>query len=143
MPSGLWLRKEVSILADAYDRLTPLDSVSANAWLFDNRPELPNPLPALSTPFEDQDNQIYEAQRDAILAIYAQGGVVSMARLAEETVVPLTVGHAVSRAFELDLAISLASPHIGAEAPKLRDFARGGNSRLVLSVGLGASRTCT
>ena len=126
-PDAKWAMaaEEVSILADAYDRLTPLDSVSANAWLFDNRPELPNPLPALSTPFEDQDNQIYEAQRDAILAIYAQGGVVSMARLAEETVVPLTVGHAVSRAFELDLAISLASPHIGAEAPKLRDFAHG------------------
>ena len=126
-PDAAWAMaaEEVSILADAYDRLTPLDSVSANAWLFDNRPKLPNPLPALSTPFEDQDNQIYEAQRDAILAIYAQGGVVSIARLAEETVVPLTVGHAVSRAFELDLAISLASPHIGAENPKLRDFAHG------------------
>ena len=35
------------------------------------------------------------------------------------------MGHAVSRAFELDAAISLASPHIGAENPKLRDFAHG------------------
>ena len=117
--------EEVSILADAYDRLTPLDAVLANAWLFDNRRELPNPLPALSTPLEDQDNQIYEAQRDAIHAVYAQDGVVSIARLAEETAVPLTVGHAVSSALEPDSAISLALPHIGTEAPKLRDFAHG------------------
>ena len=117
--------EEVSILADAYDRLTPLDSVSAHAWLFDDRPELPNPLPALSTPLEDQDNQLYEAQRDAIRAVYAQGGVVSIARMAEEAALSLTVGHAVSRALESDSAISLALPHIGAEAPKLRDFAHG------------------
>ena len=126
-PDAEWAMaaEEVSILADAYDRLTPLDSVSAHAWLFDDRPELPNPLPALSTPLEDQDNQLYEAQRDAIRAVYAQGGVVSIARMAEEAALSLTVGHAISGALELDSAISLALPHIGAEAPKLRDFAHG------------------
>ena len=126
-PDAEWAMaaEEVSILADAYDRLAPLDSVSAHAWLFDDRPELPNPLPALSTPLEDQDNQLYEAQRDAIRAVYAQGGVVSIARMAEEAALSLTVGHAVSGALELDSAISLALPHIGAEAPKLRDFAHG------------------
>ena len=126
-PDAEWAMaaEEVSSLADAYARLTPLDPVSAHAWLFDGRRELPNPLPALSTPLEDQDNQIYEAQRDAIHAVYAQGGEVSIARLAEEAVVPLTVGYAVSSALEQDSAISLALPHIGAEDPKLRDFAHG------------------
>ena len=126
-PDAQWAMPadEVSILADAYDQLTPLDSVLANVWLFDNRPELPNPLPALSTPWEDQDNQIYEAQRDAIHAVYAQGGVGSITRLAEETAMPLMVGHTVSSALEPDSAISLALPHIGAEAPKLRNFAHG------------------
>ena len=117
--------EEVSVLADAYSRLTPLDPVSAHAWLFDGRPKLPNPLPALSTPLEDRDNQLYEAQWDAVHAIHAQGGEVSIVRLAEEAALPLTVGHAVSRVFELDVAISLALPHIGAENSKLRDFAHG------------------
>ena len=126
-PDAEWAMaaEEVSILADAYARLTPLDPVSAHAWLFDGRRELPNPLPALSTPLEDQDNQIYEAQRDAIHAVYARGGEVSIARLAEEAVVPLTVGYAVSNALEQDSAISLALPNIGAEDPKLREFAHG------------------
>ena len=126
-PDAEWsmAAEEVSILADAYARLTPLDSVSAHAWLFDDRPELPNPLPALSTPLEDQDNQLYEAQRDAIRAVYAQGGIVLIARMAEEATLPLTVGHAVFRALESDSAVSLALPHIGAEALKLRDFAHG------------------
>ena len=126
-PDAEWAMavEEASILADAYTRLTPPDAVSAHAWLFDNRPELPNPLPDLSTPLEDQDNQLYEAQRDAIRAVYAQGGVVSIARVAEEAALSLTVGHAVSRALESDVAISLALPYIGAEAPKLRDFAHG------------------
>ena len=126
-PDAEWAMaaEEVSILADAYGRLTPLDPVSAHAWLFDGRPKLPNPLPALSTPLEDKDNQLYEAQRDAVHAIHAHGGEISIARLAEEAALPLTLGHAVSRAFELDVAISLASPHMGAENPKLRDFAHG------------------
>ena len=126
-PDAEWAMaaEEVSILADAYARLTPLDAVSAHAWLFDNRPELPNPLPALSTPLEDQDNQLYEAQWDAIRAVYAQGGVVSIVRMAEEATLSLTVGYAVSRALESDAAISLALPHIGGEFPKLRDFAHG------------------
>ena len=115
---------EASILAEAYARLTPPDAVSAHAWLFDNRPELPNPLPALSTP-QDQDNQLHEAQWDAIRDVYAQGGGISIVHLAEEAALSLTVGHAVSRALEPDAAISLALPHIGAEAPKLRDFAHG------------------
>ena len=38
---------------------------------------------------------------------------------------PRTAGNAVSRALDSDLAISLALPHIGVEAPKLRDFAHG------------------
>ena len=126
-PDAEWAMaaEEVSILAAAYARLTPLDAVSAHSWLFDNRPELPNPLPALSTPPEDQDNQLYEAQWDAIRAVYAQGGVVSIARMAEEATLSLTVGYAVSRALESDAAISLALPHIGGESPKLRDFAHG------------------
>ena len=126
-PDAEWAMaaEEVSILADAYGRLTPLDPVSVHAWLFDRRPELPNPLPPLSTPLEDRDNQLREAQQDAIRAVYAQGAEASIARLAEEAALPLIVGHAVSRAFELDVAISLASPHIGAENPKLRDFATG------------------
>ena len=126
-PDAEWAMapEESSILADAYARLTPLDAVSAHAWLFDGRPELPNPLPALSTPLEEQDNQIYEARRDTVHAVFAQGGVVSIERLAEEAEVPLTVGYAVSNALEQDSAISLALPHVDAEAPKLRDFAHG------------------
>lgn len=126
-PDAEWAMaaEEVSILADAYGRLTPPDPVSAHAWLFDGRPKLPNPLPALSTPLEDKDNQLHEAQLDAVHAIHAQGGEVSIARLAEKATIPLAVGHAVSRAFELDVAISLALPHIGAESPKLRDLAHG------------------
>ena len=126
-PDAAWAmaEEEVSTLADAYARLTPLDAVSAHAWLFEGRPELPNPLPALSTPLEEQDNQIFEAQRDAVRAVFAQGGVVSIERLAEEAGVALTVGYAVSNALEQESAISLALPHVGAEAPKLRDFAHG------------------
>ena len=45
--------------------------------------------------------------------------------MAEEAALSLTVGHAVSRALESDSAISLAFPYIGAEAPKLREFAYG------------------
>ena len=126
-PDAEWAMsaEEVSILADSYARLTPLDLVSAHAWLFDRRPELPSPLPPLFTPLEDQDNQIYEAQRDAVHAVHAQGGEISIVRLAEEAAVPLTVGYAVSRALDSDVAISLALPNIGAEDPKLRDFAHG------------------
>ena len=85
-PDAEWAMaaEEASILAEAYGRLTPLDPVSAHAWLFDGRPRLPNPLPALSRSLEDKDNQLYEAQRDAVHAIHAQGGEVSIARLAEE-----------------------------------------------------------
>ena len=126
-PDAEWAMavEEISILSDAYARLTPLDAVSAHAWLFDGRPELPNPLPALSTPLEEQDNQIYEVQRDAVHAVFTQGGVASIERLAKEAVVPLTVGYAVSNALEQESAISLALPHVGAEAPKRRDFAHG------------------
>ena len=126
-PDAKWAMaaEEVSILADTYARLTPLDAVLAHAWLFDHWPKLPNPLPALSTPREARQDQIYEAQRDAIHAVYAQGGEALIARLAEEATLPFMVGHAVSGAFELDVAISLALPHIGAENPKLRDFAHG------------------
>ena len=127
--------EDVSIIADAYGRLTPLDPVSAHAWLFDSRPKLPNPLPALSTPLEDKDNQLYEAQRDAVHTIHAQGGEVSLARLAGEAEVPLTVGYAVSRALEQDSAISLALPHLGAENPKLRDFAHGVMAALSFRLG--------
>ena len=143
MRSGLWLRKRCQYLLTLTTRLTPLDAVSAHAWLFDNRPELPNPLPALSTPPEDQDNQLYEAQWDAIRAVYAQGGVVSIARMAEEATLSLTVGYAVSRALESDAAISLALPHIGGESPQVKRLRPRGNGRFLLSVRLGASRTCT
>ena len=116
-PDAEWAMavEEVSILSDAYARLTPLDAVLAHAWLFVGRPELPNPLPAVSTPLEEQDNQLYEAQRNAVHAVFAQGGVVSIERLAEEAEVPLTVGYAVSNALEQDSAISLALPRVGAE----------------------------
>ena len=126
-PDAEWAMatEEVSILADAYARLTPLDEIAAHSWLFDHWPGLPNPLPSLSVSVEDQENQIREVQEDAIHAVYGQGGEASIARLAEEAVVPLTVGYAVSNALEPDAAISLALPHTGAEAPKLRDFAHG------------------
>ena len=50
---------------------------------------------------------------------------------------PFAVGYAVSRTFELDVAISLASPHIGAENPKLREFAHGVMSALSFRLGWG------
>ena len=127
-PDAKWAMAadEVSILADAYDQLTPSDVVAAHAWLFDQWPELPNPLPALSTSVEDQESQLlYEAQDDAIRAVYAQGGEVSIAHLAEEATLPSTVGNAVSRAFDSELAISLALPYIGSQDPHLRAFAHG------------------
>ena len=126
-PDAEWAMaaEEVALLAEAYARLAPSDVVRSHSWLFDHWPELPNPLPSHSPSIEDQENQIYEARRDAIHAVYAQGGAVSIARLAEEAAVPLTVGHAVSSALEPDSAISLALPHIGVENPKLRDFAHG------------------
>ena len=117
--------EEVSILADAYARLTPSDVVAAHAWLFDHWPELPNPLPDLSASVEDQENQIYEAQQDAIHAVNVQSGEVSIVRLAEEAALPHTVGNAVSRALDSDLAISLALPHIGSPMPQIGAFAHG------------------
>ena len=74
-PDAEWAMapEEVALLADTYARLTPSDVVVAHAWLFDNRIRLPNPLPALSNSLEDRDNQIYEAQENAIRAVYAPG----------------------------------------------------------------------
>ena len=116
---------EAAILADAYARLAPSDVVAAHAWLFDHWPELPNPLPSHSPSMEDQENQIYEAQEDAIRVVYARGGEASIERLAEEATLPRAVGNAAASAFDSDLAVSLALPHIGVENPKLRDFAHG------------------
>ena len=126
-PDAKWAMsvEELSILADAYQRLTPSDAVAAHAWLFDHWPRLPNPLPALSTSVEDRESRIFKDQDDAIRAVYAQGGEVSIACLWEEATLPHSVGNAVSRALGLDLAMSLALPHIGAEAPKPRAFAHG------------------
>ena len=136
-PDAKWAmaEDEVSTLADAYALLTPADAVAAHAWLFDHWPRLPSPLPALSTPLEDQNSQLHEVQLDAIRAVYAQGGAVSIARMAEEAPLSLVMGDAVSRALEADSAISLAFPHIGAEAPKLRDFAHGVLAALYFSSG--------
>ena len=116
---------EVALLADAYARLAPSDVVAAHAWLFDHWPELPNPLPSHSPSTEHQENQIYEAQKDAVRVVYARSGEASIERLAEEATLPRAVGNAAASAFDSDLAVSLALPHIGVENPKLRDFAHG------------------
>ena len=135
--------EEVSILADAYARLTPSDVVAAHAWLFDHWPELPNPLPDLSTSVEDQENQIYEAQQDAIHAVNVQSGEVSIVRLAEEArAAPYGRQCGLPR-FGLGLGyiIGLAAYRRRAsEAARLRAW---NNGPLVLYVGLGVSRNCT
>ena len=126
-PDAEWamVADEVALLANAYARLAPPDVVRSHSWLFDHWPELPNPLPSHPPSMEDQENQIFEAQEDAIRAVYARGGEASIARLAEEAKLPRAVGNAAARSFDSGLAVSLALPHIGVEAPKLRDFAHG------------------
>ena len=125
-PEAKWAmtEEETSALFEAYERLIPLDPVLANSWLFCERPAFPNPAPAESTTWEEEQQRADEAQREAVREIYSHGGEPSIIRLAELASNPGTVGRAVSRALETDLAVSLAIPHVGSTNSELRDFAK-------------------
>ena len=126
-PEAPWAMdmEETTTLFKVYDRLSPEDPVIVNSWLFYERPAFPDPAPAGSISWQEEQKRADEAQREAVRLIYCTGGDPSIIRLAEMARIPSTVGRAVARALEIDLSISLVLPHVGSSNLELRDFARG------------------
>ena len=117
--------EEVATLARIYEELTPSDTISANSWLFDGWVELPDPS---GQKLDSQDSmtteeQLNAAQREAVLAVYESGGTEAVLQLVEAAANPSDVGISVGSTLGQDLAISLASSHIGSKSEGLRQFA--------------------
>ena len=119
--------EEVSVLAQVYDSLTPSDPVWANSWLFDGWVDLPNPVPTcgdISDPDSmDSSEQLKAYQQEAVGLVYKSGGIALMVRLVEAARNPGDVGIAMAQTVDAELALSLASAHIGSTSVKLREFA--------------------
>ena len=73
----------------------------------------------------DTREQLNAARQEAVRAVYEAGGTESVLQLVEAAANPGDVGVAAALTMGADLAISLASPHIGSTSEKLRQFAHG------------------
>ena len=129
--------EEVATLARIYEKLTPSDTISANIWLFAGWVELPNPT---GQELDSKDSmatreQLNAAQQEAVLLVYESGGTDAVLRLVEAVANPSDVGFVVGSSMGQDLAISLASSHIGSTSEGLRQFAHAIASTLFHSVG--------
>ena len=128
-PDANWAMtvEEVTTLARIYEELTPSNAISANSWLFDGWPDLPNPTgqePGIQDSMDTRE-QLNAARQEAVRAVYEAGGTESVLQLVEAAANPSDVGVAVALTMGADLLISLASPHIGSTSEKLRQFAHG------------------
>ena len=119
--------KEVSLLAQVYDSLTPADPVWANSWLFDGWVDLPDPVATSEELADlgsmDKSEQLKAAQQDAVGVVYESGGTSSIIHLAEAARNPGDVGVAIAQTMDAEWSLSLASAHIGSKTDKLREFA--------------------
>ena len=129
--------EEVATLARIYEELTPSNTISANSWLFAGWVELPNPTgqELVSKDSMATREQLNAAQQEAVLVVYDSGGTDAVLRLVEAVANPSDVGFVVGSSMGQDLAISLASSHIGSKSEGLRQFAHSIGSTLFHSAG--------
>ena len=120
---------DIEALESLYLALAPSDPVAAYTWLFGDWPEPHNPPPVdmAQEPidFSERDNQVTEARRAAVRAVYERGGPPAILELAEAAEAPSQVGVFFAISVDPRLVIDLAWEYLGSPAPKMRDFAHG------------------
>jgi len=110
-------------LAELHTRFTPTGVEERFAWLFGNHPAL---LDGREPDWDAHENVLSEHRRDAVAAVFAEGGVDALMHFASVVEQPNHVGIALSGLTQSDaIAEELLARHLASPTLFERGFARG------------------
>ncbi len=135
-PKASWAMRQEDLKAieTIYEALMPSDLGVAHAWLFvdwfsSGLAAVPDPLPIdpqnEPVDFDADREHLAKQQQLTFAAIYAQGGIPEVLRLAVAAPNPYLVGRIASQVIDSEAALASATEILVSNDPLLRSFAHG------------------